>query len=460
MAAKKKFPSSLPSVKRGRRSLDEKIGGHWRLSVREITEKMDGYEWQSFMVQGWKQDGKWQRRKFKSRHEAEAFRAAKQMELIPGAQPVRLTSTELSQQRIRDAEAAFARLDAIGPLRLPDGTVIEPSLEDAVKNYVLHLKTTHAVERVPIQKALAECLADKEARGVARHRSLLQLKSSVKLFSGWLCRREKYNSQSLDPAWSADVCEVTIDDVAGYLASIRAKDGTAAAPKTRNNSRADLRAFFAWCLSLENDKQMKGVSRRWHTLNPAHEIEREEEASKSPEALSVEAADRLMKGLESDQPEYIPFHALALFAGIRPGEAGELHKLARHPNLLTPCPEAAGRPLIDFARSVITIPGSISKTGKRRVIQMQENLVAWLQRHGTVILPVGFQRGLERIRKDYQLGHDIMRHSFISFRTAIVGKADTALEAGNSEQIIDDHYLHLPIKSEAIQFWKIAPKIE
>jgi hypothetical protein len=53
-----------------------------------------------------------------------------------------------------------------------------------------------------------------------------------------------------------------------------------------------------------------------------------------------------------------------------------------------------------------------------------------------------------------------MRHTFISFHIgAFRSKADTALQAGNSETVIDTHYLNIPTKAEAKVFWKIAPAV-
>ena len=135
-----------------------------------------------------------------------------------------------------------------------------------------------------------------------------------------------------------------------------------------------------------------------------------------------------------------------------------LHKLARHENLRKPSKEAGGRPLFDLDRRVITIPPSIAKTGRQRVVPVADNLDAWLTTYSGPFLPVGFQAGLETIRKVCQLSHDVLRHSFISYRvTASGSKAKTALEAGNSEGVIDKHYLNLPSEAEAAAFWKIMP---
>lgn len=123
-----------------------------------------------------------------------------------------------------------------------------------------------------------------------------------------------------------------------------------------------------------------------------------------------------------------------------------------------PCREAGGRPLIDLERKVITITADISKTGRKRIITIQPNLLRWLERYGLEILPANGRTGIDNIRADCTLGHDVLRHSFISHHVAAFGsKGRTALEAGNSEAIIDAHYLNLPTEEEGKAFFQILP---
>ncbi|HEX2747406.1 MAG TPA: hypothetical protein VHM91_05340, partial [Verrucomicrobiales bacterium] len=74
--------SKLQTVSRGRRSTADKTGGRWRMSIREIEERDGGYRYTTFLVQGWKEQGKWRRKRFKSRADAEAFIAAKSLENV------------------------------------------------------------------------------------------------------------------------------------------------------------------------------------------------------------------------------------------------------------------------------------------------------------------------------------------------------------------------------------------
>jgi hypothetical protein len=210
---------------------------------------------------------------------------------------------------------------------------------------------------------------------------------------------------------------------------------------------------------MEDDKPLPGVSRRWHSTNPAAEVPKQIEPTGAPAVLSVSECGTLMRHIESfKEGRLVPYFALALFAGIRPGPDGELRKLAVHPHRDTPCREAGGRPLIDMERGVITITADIAKTRRKRVVTIQPNLRRWLTRFGVEILPPGHDRDIKAVRAAFALPHDVLRHSFISYHIGFFrSKGDTALQAGTSEAIIDVHYLNLPTKEEGKAFFAIDP---
>ena len=182
------------------------------------------------------------------------------------------------------------------------------------------------------------------------------------------------------------------------------------------------------------------------------------------ETLTAQQAADLMAFLETYKgPEYkkrpaekhepgflVPYFALAMFAGIRPDlRYGEIRKI---------------RPKdIDFSVGVIRIEPEISKVNERRIIKLQPNLRAWLTKYplrdiGAV--PVGDpDRIILEVRKKFSLGHDVLRHTFISMMVAAfksVGEA--ALQAGNSEAVVRRHYLDLKTEAEADAFWRIMPE--
>ena len=458
MPAKRPY-SAPPKVTRGRRTTAEKDSRRWRLSIKEATETKDGYSWTTYIVQGWQEGSRWQRKRFKSRAEAEAFKSSKEIELIPTDDVQRVIITGLSQARVNEAGMAYALLDAQPMLTGTDGLTVTPSLLTAVQEYLDRLKAAHVVQRVSMLDALQACVTDKMARNKLRERSSVQLKSSVKLFTAWLTRLPRFTAESLDPQWSPAVCDITAADLLAYLQSMRGKEGRPAVGKTWDNTRGDVGGFFQWCMGREGRVPIPGCSRRWILQNPAHDVPTSngDDGEHAPSVLSADAAAEFMAMLERDFPAMVPLYAIALFAGIRPSRDGELFKLAKHPGLATPCKEAAGRPLIDLERGTIKITPAMAKTRKARIITIRPNLNTWLTRYGVNLLPVGWATFNVAIRKAFKLEHDVLRHSYISYLVPIIGKALTAAQAGNSETIIDKHYLNLPSEAEAAAFWQIMP---
>jgi len=146
----------------------------------------------------------------------------------------------------------------------------------------------------------------------------------------------------------------------------------------------------------------------------------------------------------------VPFAMLCLFAGIRPDlYEGEISKLN---------PEH-----VRLGTGVIFIEPEVSKVRMKRAITILPNLAAWLSAHPLEKLPImprGFRRLRLKFRKQFDLSHDMLRHTFISM---FVGKfrslGEAALQAGNSESIIRKHYLDLKTTAEAEEFFGIVPQL-
>jgi integrase len=162
----------------------------------------------------------------------------------------------------------------------------------------------------------------------------------------------------------------------------------------------------------------------------------------------VGPSDRRAKG---PQPPgfLVPFFALALFGGIRPDwKHGEISKL---------------RPRdIDMASAVIRIEPDVSKVNEKRTLKIQPNLALWLQKYPIEkypqIPPRNVDRVLREVRQQFGLGHDVLRHTYISMTVgAFRSVGDASLQAGNSEAVIRKHYLDLKSTEEADQFWRIVP---
>jgi hypothetical protein len=76
-------------------------------------------------------------------------------------------------------------------------------------------------------------------------------------------------------------------------------------------------------------------------------------------------------------------------------------------------------------------------------------------------MPVNFSDKYTKARKPFELQQDEARHSFISYYVALYRSiGDAALQAGNTEKVIHEHYLDHPSQEEGAQFFSIVPNLE
>jgi len=241
--------------------------------------------------------------------------------------------------------------------------------------------------------------------------------------------------------------ECFTESFAGKSLSLLSRDSLSAhcqrgnpKPKTFNNRRGILFTFFKFAFMQD-----------WVASNPLEKVPHLRVAHRrgSAQTLSATQAEALMRYVETREGgAFVPFFALALFAGIRPClRTGEIFKLKpEHVRLDT---------------GVIHIEPEVSKVRMKRNVTIQPNLAAWLRAYPLErfpIVPANFQRHRARIAKEFGLTHDVMRHTFISMHVAkFRSMGEAALQAGNSESIIRKHYLDLKTPAEAEAFFGIMP---
>jgi len=165
--------------------------------------------------------------------------------------------------------------------------------------------------------------------------------------------------------------------------------------------------------------------------------------------------------------DMIPCLAIAGFAGLRSAELqrldwAEVNLVERH----------------------IEIKASNAKTAARRLAPITDNLAAWLAPHAKasgkltsednwwsqipkVVEGVNEQRRRLAEQSDQPSSsvkkfiwkHNALRHSYCSYRlAAIKNAAQVALEAGNSPQMIFQHYRQLVTETEANSWFVVFPK--
>ena len=364
----------------------------------------------SYRVTGWLH-GERVRRNFKTRDEANAEKAALEIRAVQAANGMQSVVTTLTVEQVREAEIAF-RLIAGKPRPLSF------YVDFAVENY-----------REPeTQKKLKDGIAEYVA---AKQREFEQDQLSQPQFDriGWELDRLGRHFKGKTAA------EITAPAVIAFLEIGRG------GMKTYNNRRGVLSTFFKFAFH-----------RGWIAENPILKVphHRIRKRRGGAQTLTIEQVQTLMEHFETYQGGiWIPYFALCLFAGIRPGVPhGEITKLK---------PDA-----VNLDTGIIHITGEVSKIREPRKITIQPNLAAWLRAYPLDKFPIvlgNFKKRRQKFAKEFGLTHDVLRHTFISMFVAkfrSIGEA--AIQAGNSEAIIRKHYLDLKSPEEAEAFFNIRPK--
>jgi len=215
------------------------------------------------------------------------------------------------------------------------------------------------------------------------------------------------------------------------------------ANKTKVNRRSYLIGFFKFC-----------IKKGWIENNPALALQgykKRELNQPDPTVLTVHEVEVLMSSLEFE-PEWqrlIPFFVLTLFCGVRPTfKEGEIARI--------------NQSRIDLEAGTLILRKNDTKTKRARIVKLQPNVIEWLKRYPLdryPVIPPNFRKTYFKVRKQFRLKYDQLRHTFCSM---LVGKyrsvADAAMQAGNSELVMWSNYLSLVEKEEAEAFWEIRPQ--
>lgn len=383
-------------------------------------------------------NGKRIRENFKTRDEAVAQRQLYDVEHLNGEQEGRTVWTTLTPEQNRDAVAAINSLKSRGS---------DYTLSFAV-NYFLENFQPPELEK-SVGDVGGEYLAKRDRDCVKGFVSSLQFKS-IKHEIEWF--QKCFEGRTIS--------SVTVDDYRDYLEkpknqpNNRRKPPQALSAKTWNNRRGNLNTFCVFC-----------VEKGYLAENPIARLPKHKQRSYrgTAETLSAETASELMSYLEGytglveakkrtskfEAGFLVPFFALTLFAGIRPDwKDGEISKI---------------RPKdIDLSTGVIRIEPEVSKINEKRTIKIQPNLRFWLEKYPIekfqTVPAKNADRLLREIRSKFSIGHDVLRHTYISMTVgAFRSVGDAALQAGNSESVIRKHYLDLKSVEEADAFWSIRP---
>jgi integrase len=216
-------------------------------------------------------------------------------------------------------------------------------------------------------------------------------------------------------------------------------------PGGRNAVMRYLRAVFNY-----------GIKRGYMTENPISRLDFAERPRKEVETLTNKQVKAMLTHASTEDLQLVPFLVLGLFCGIRPD--GELQKLEWRD--------------IDLADKIVTIRPEVSKTNRRRFVDLSANAKAWLE---AFIVKAGIQQGsvvkmseseLRTHRKANWTAAGIehwpqqgMRHTYCSNWLAVHQDINKlVLQSGHdSVDTMWRHYHRGTTQAEAKKFWKIKP---
>ena len=194
------------------------------------------------------------------------------------------------------------------------------------------------------------------------------------------------------------------------------------------------------------------IKRDWLVINPMAKVDRIPVIKGETTTLTPAQATALMRTAER-HPEFIPYHAIALFAGVRPYELERL---------------TWGE--VDLVEGHITITAAQSKTNRRRIVPIEPNLKAWLERAvslgvktaGPIVSQKNLRSRLGDLRKEAGFAdwvQDVMRHSYASnwlAQNEDINRLTLAL-GHTSPTMLWKHYHRATKRTDAALYWSIMP---
>lgn len=208
-------------------------------------------------------------------------------------------------------------------------------------------------------------------------------------------------------------------------------------PVSRNNMRKALGTLFKWA--------------RDQGFLPA---EKQTAASRMISFSAPDAAPEIWTPgemrtlLELAEEKLVPFLAIAAFGGVRSAEIVRLEWSD-----------------VLWEQGYIEIKARKAKTKARRLVPLRDNLRAWLEpfrgHQGPVCSCKAVANKLTAIGMKAGIGwrQNALRHSYASYRLAEnQDAAKTALELGNSPQMLFKHYRELVTAEAAREWFGLMPK--
>jgi integrase len=289
------------------------------------------------------------------------------------------------------------------------------TINDAAKFYLDHL------DRVLRCKTTVAELAAEVIEAKRKDGRTAKYIASLRHYFGKFCR----------DFGDRPIAGITVEELDSYFRALPYS------PKSRENFRANIGVLFGYA-----------TRRRMLDSNPVLHTAKPKLIDKAPEIFAVDELSALLEAASRVAPDVVPMLAIGAFAGLREAEIKRLDWRE-----------------VDLVRGHIEVTAAKAKSARRRIVQIQPNLAAWLRPYSGMtgrVVPSGERGKLARVRKEAGLTRwpvNGLRHSFASYRlTATQDAPRVSLELGHTNpRMLYDNYRELVRPEEAERYWKIAP---
>ncbi|MDB6124562.1 MAG: hypothetical protein JWQ71_3555 [Pedosphaera sp.] len=288
-------------------------------------------------VEGRLSNGERVRQNFKTEREAQVHKAELEIKSLNLSVAMGLKPTRLTDTQLGEAEAAYRKLG-------------DKSLAAAVEFYLNNY--IEPVSDKTIQEAYDEFMLAKGTQN-RRQATISDLKCRVGLLV------QHYGGKLVSQVSSDDLSRVI------FQPGIESQ--------TQKHRRTKIGQFFNW-----------SVKKQYCLRNPIDSVEIPVVEDSEPQVYDLCEVRALLKAAKAYKAgKLLPYFCLALFAGLRPAE------LKRVPWSSIKLPER-----------IIRIEGKTAKRRKRRIVEISDNLVAWLLPYvGKPIVVTNWAKDFNAVRR-------------------------------------------------------------
>jgi integrase len=195
-------------------------------------------------------------------------------------------------------------------------------------------------------------------------------------------------------------------------------------------------------------KNVVGLAREWNLLedDPFEKTNGFHDPHGKARQVQILSIDQLTALLGAVERDFVPYVALNAFSGLR---SEEIQKLDWKE--------------VKLERNLIDLPFDKSKNHRRKLIEVSENLKAWLAPFAAAsgpVVPRDPEKPMQRAKKGARIlpwPQNALRHSFCSYAVALKGFEWTTDQADHSVKMLKDHYWEVVDKETAGKYWQIRP---